>query len=369
MSITGYLSEFSVPEIFQFVEEGKKSGLLTIGTSSIPYSPEGEKYYVWFNQSQLLAASKQLENKGLLSLIQQRKWLTPENVAKVERTYLQGAYTAQQTKSINMPMGLYLKSEGLLQAEQLKLLFQAQVIQQIGEMFSLPKGWFSFKEQVAPSVAEMTGLNYPSQDAVLAGLRSLKDWSALQEKLPDPNSALLSIVKGKPQFQLSQVEWQVWEFTRGNISLKEIAKQLNLSIDKVQQIAFRFIMTDLAEESAIIDTPAAKTVPLKDEQNLPSTSHNSFSDGNLGLRILDTRNNSGISELNARSSNSLPNENSRKDPLNKNSLFQESKVVYRGAAASSPKTPSSASDLQTAERTAVSQNYLQRLASFLRNKT
>lgn len=368
MSITGYLSEFSVPEIFQFIEEGKKSGLLTIGTSSIPYSPEGEKYYVWFNQSQLLAASKDPNNRGLLSLIEQRKWLTPENIAKVEQFYLQKAQLLPKSNSNNMPMGLYLKSEGLLQAEQLKLLFHAQVIQQIGELFSLPNGWFSFKEQTSLPLAEMTGLNYPNPDAILAGLRSLKDWSALEDKLPDPNSALVSIIKSKPQFQLSQIEWQVWEFTRGNISLKEIAKQLNLSIDKVQQIAFRFIMTDLAEESTIIDTPAAKIVPSKDEQHLPSTSHNSFSDGNLGLRILDTRNNSGISELNVRSSNSLPNQNSKKDSLQKNSPFQENQVVYRGAA-SSPKTPSSPSELQTAERTAVSQTYLQRLATFLRSKT
>lgn len=366
MSITGYLSEFSVPEIFQFIEEGKKSGLLTIGTSQIPYSPEEQKYYVWFNQSQLLAAANELDNRGLLSLIEQRKWLNPENIAKVEQKYLQKAYlVAQSNSNNNMPMGLYLKSEGLLQAEQLKLLFYAQVIQQVGELFSLSNGWFSFKEQATPPTAEMTGLNYPSQDAILAGLRSLKDWSALQDKLPDPNSALVSIIKGKPQFQLSQVEWQVWEFTQGIVSLKDIAKQLKLSIEKVQQIAFRLIMTDLAEESTIIDTPAEKNFALKDEPNSPS-SYNGFSDNNLNLPILDTRSNSGISEL--RSSNSLPKQNSAKDSAQKNGFFQESKVVYRGAA-SSPKTPSSASELQTAERSAVSQNYLQRLASFLRSKT
>jgi hypothetical protein len=157
-----------------------------------------------------------------------------------------------QACNVNTPMGLCLKSQGVLTAEQLKLLFYAQVMQQVCALFTLKDGWFQFDARTPLPTAEMTGLSAPATEVTLAGLRALKNWSALAEKLPDPTSALVSSISGKPQQQLNQAEWQIWEFVNGTISLNAIAKQLQLPTEKVQQIAFRLIVSGVVEEVPLV---------------------------------------------------------------------------------------------------------------------
>jgi len=61
-----------------------------------------------------VAAADRLDEKGLVSMIAKRGW--------AERSRCLDS----QICPANTPMGLCLKSQGLLQAEQLKLLFRTQ---------------------------------------------------------------------------------------------------------------------------------------------------------------------------------------------------------------------------------------------------
>jgi len=146
----------------------------------------------------------------------------------------------------------------LLSAEQLKLLFYTQVMRQVCTIFQFPDGWFNFETKNEMPLTEMTGLSAAPTEVTLEGLRALKDWSALLSKLPDPGSAITSIILGKPQLKINPQEWQVWEFADGTAPLTLVAEQLQLSIDKVQQIVFRLIMVGLVEEiPLVIPTPNA----------------------------------------------------------------------------------------------------------------
>jgi hypothetical protein len=55
-----------------------------------------------------------------------------------------------------------------------------------------------------------------------------------------------------PSIAWTTLEWQVWEYTKGTISLQAIAQQLRLPIEKVQQVAFRLITVGLAEEVPLV---------------------------------------------------------------------------------------------------------------------
>lgn len=247
MAFTGYLTDFSLPEIFQFMEQGQKTGLLTIRT--LPAAQTQEEvpcYYIWLHQGRIVAAADRVDEKGLVSAITQRAWVS-ERVA--EKMF--------QTCPINTPIGLCLKSYGLLQAEQLTLLFRTQVLGLVSNLFQLNNGQFEFLPRASVPPIEMTGLSLPATEATLMGLRTLRDWTVLAEKLPDMTSAIISKINGKPQLRLDSTESQVWELTNGSISLRAIAKQLEISGEKVQQIAFRLIVSNLAEEVFILDTPAA----------------------------------------------------------------------------------------------------------------
>jgi hypothetical protein len=248
MAITGYLAEFSLAEMFQFLEQGCKTGLLNICTLS-GSSTEGQKnHYIWFNQGRIVAAAGSLNQQGLVSMIGQRGWLGDRAASRLA-----------QTCTLGTPMGLCLKAQGALTAEQLKLLFYSQVMRQVCALFELGDGWFQFDAKVPLPAGEMTGLSAPATEVTLAGLRALKDWSALADKLPEPTSALISIIDGKPQLRLNQVEWQIWEFTNGAVSLSAIANQLRLPVEKIQQVAFRLIVSAIAEEIPLIAEPISLT--------------------------------------------------------------------------------------------------------------
>jgi hypothetical protein len=247
MAITGYLADFSLAEIFELLENGSKTGLLTIcPLKETGAEDKANNHYVWFSQGRTVAAANTLDQQGLVRLIAQRGWLGDRAALRLAQTGKPGT-----------PLGLSLKAQNALNADQLKLLFYAQVMQQVCALFALKDGWFQFDTKAPLSSFEMTGLSAPATEVTLAGLRALKDWSALQDKLPLPTSALISAVEGKPEQKLNQVEWQVWEFTNGAMPLQAIAKQLQLSIEKIQQVAFRFIVIGLAEETPLVQEPVA----------------------------------------------------------------------------------------------------------------
>ena len=276
IDISGYLSEFSLAEVFQFLEQGTKSGMLSIQDKTEPVS----SHYIWFRQGRIVASANRLDGLGLISLLDQRKFLASSLTTKMKE------FCPPQT-----PLGLYLKSKSAIDAEQLKMAFSIQVIRSVCALFALTDAWFEFDNQVPSPFMEMTGLSSPATEVTLAGLRALKDWNALAEKLPQPTSALISMVAGQPQISINQTEWQVWEYTKGNVSLEQIAQELRLPIEKVQQIAFRLIIICLAQEIPILADKTATTNSLAEQTITSEPSVNpeknqvtsSFLEGLLGF--------------------------------------------------------------------------------------
>ncbi len=250
MAISGQLSEFSLPELFQFLEQGKKTGLLTLKSAPDLESGLQSNHYIWLRQGRIVAAANSLDNQGLIKLIVTRKWLSDRVVSKMA-----------QVRPDPIPMGLYLKSQALLNAEQLKILFYAQVMQQVCALFTLKDGKFKFDSKAILPMAEMTGLSTTGNKVTLAGLRNLRDWSALADKMPAATSGLISLINDKPKLSLNKSEWQVWEYTNGTVELEKIAEQLRLPLDKVLKIAFRLILVGIAEEVPVVVTPTTNLIP------------------------------------------------------------------------------------------------------------
>jgi hypothetical protein len=72
MPVSGYLSNFSLPEVLQFLQEGQKTGLLTV--RSLPNTTqEFSRYFIWFNQGRIIAAADRTDYRGLVNMIALRK--------------------------------------------------------------------------------------------------------------------------------------------------------------------------------------------------------------------------------------------------------------------------------------------------------
>ncbi|MTJ07321.1 MULTISPECIES: DUF4388 domain-containing protein [unclassified Anabaena] len=256
MSITGNFADFSLPELLQFLDQGKKTGILHIELSSDKNQTNAKQiYYIWLHQGRVIGASDRLDHQGLTLMIAQRGWISERVISRV--TQISSCF-------INAPLGLCLKSQGLVQPEQLKLLFNSQVLRPVCALFQIKDGQFKFEAISTLPLGEMTGLSMSATEVILIGLRALRDWRALAEKLPDPTSGLSGLSAKQPRLHLNAQEWQVWEFANGEVSLEKIASQLNLSVETVLQIAFRLIVVGLAEEHFMV---TAASIPMIEDSH------------------------------------------------------------------------------------------------------
>lgn len=238
MSLSSSFTDFSLAELFQLIEQGRKSGCLSVCTLPDIKTPESRAkyFYIWFRSGRIVAATHRLNGKGLVSKIAQRNWVEPSIIETVYRN-----------ASKTTPLGLQFKTESLLSAEQLNLLFANQ-LQQVRQLFEIQKGVFKLDCKAPLPMSEMTGLSLSATEVTLMALRALKNWQALEEALPDVRSGIRNINQNQPQVRLNAFEWQIWEFASGDISIKDIATQLNQPTIKIQQAAFRLMLVGLMEE-------------------------------------------------------------------------------------------------------------------------
>ena len=242
MSLSGSFENFSLPEVFKLIEQGQKSGCLTVSTladSHVPQS-QSQEYYIWFIHGRMVAVANRLDGRCLISKILEKRWLSQGTLSKI-----------CSHASSEIPLGLYLKIEGFLSPEQLNLLFASQLYQ-VQNLFEIQQGVFKLDVHASVPTSEMTGISSGAIEVAMSALRELKNWQNLAYALPNPRSAIKSIVDKQPQVRLNTLDRQIWDFAQGMWSLEEIAKQLHQPTTKIQHAAFRLILAGLVEEVTLV---------------------------------------------------------------------------------------------------------------------
>jgi Domain of unknown function (DUF4388) len=254
MSLAGYLSEYSLAEIFHFVQEGNKTGLLSIEPESAVGRSFSRGYELAFQNGRIVSVTDVAagsKHQSLLEMMEKRRWLSVEQVVGMKT----------RIASLDRPLGTYLKSIDVITTEQLTLVFNSQVIATICKLFEIHNGQFKFDPQAPLSYGEMTGLSQTANEVALLGLRMLKDWSGLTAKLPTPEFGLQRL-STSPGLRLDTQEANVWNLALGEISISKIAEKLGLEISKVQQIGFRLSAIGLVHEVSI--DPPQPLIGLKE---------------------------------------------------------------------------------------------------------
>ena len=254
MLVNGYLSQYSLAEIFNFIQAAKKNGVLSIEPrdgltdSSMSESMlEIPCYYVSFQGGRVMSIfyGLEYENQDLLATIAERQWIPLDQLQELKK----------KLNGIIIPWGLQLKVWEVISVDRLKLLFDIQVLSQLAKIFQISEGKFRFDPHAELNYPEMTGLSLSARNAVLLGLRELKDWNGLTNKLPAPESKLQRFSAQLQDLLLENDEELVWQLALGRMSILEIAAQLNLEIDRVRQIGFRLCSIGLIDEVAVPSSP------------------------------------------------------------------------------------------------------------------
>ncbi|HEY9742396.1 MAG TPA: DUF4388 domain-containing protein [Coleofasciculaceae cyanobacterium] len=161
MSTKASLKDVSLPEIFQLIEKGHKTGLLRLCALSEFRAKPALVYYIWVYKGRIVAAANQLNQQGLVSLIAKHHGVRDRIVANLA-----------QSCPLDQPLGLCLKNRFVLETQQLEHLFQIQVLQQMCALFDIENGQFEFHQNVPIPTREMTGFSVPP--AVLNQYCSIK---------------------------------------------------------------------------------------------------------------------------------------------------------------------------------------------------
>ncbi|MEM8808744.1 MAG: DUF4388 domain-containing protein [Cyanobacteria bacterium P01_G01_bin.38] len=270
MTLQGYTSDVSLPALFKAFQESQKTGQLCLKPAS-KYRPKGnqdaQQYSFWFHRGNLIAATHRSDGRGLMKLIQQR---VPLKAATLPRLL--------QRCPDQQPLGKFLKDNGVLTTRQLRSLFTHQILRYLCVLFQAPDVHFAFHPQAALPYSEMTNIKIPATEMMLPGLRALKNWNALQPKLPSPDSSLRKRRVNAPKIKLNTIEKEVLKIAEGGHSLAQIAKLTRQPTEDVLKIAFRLIFVGITEEAPYIrftmtcerDTPSQ---PQNQSRLLEKLSH------------------------------------------------------------------------------------------------
>lgn len=252
MGMSGSLETFSLPELFRLIDMSAKTGRLTVQPLVDENTPRAIAQgtakpiplcYIWFEKGRLVAISDDANRQQLINLIENRGWLSRRVIEKLA-----------DLCPAEYPFGLYLKTMGVLKAEQLQLLFQMN-LHQVYKLFEVTSGWFIFEVLSSrPTInnlllpwLEMTGNSMRAREVVLFALRLVRNWHIFFDKLPELNSALRPMVR-QISFRLDTQELEIWQLADEITSLDEIAFKLKRPLDSIQKAAFRLIATGLVEE-------------------------------------------------------------------------------------------------------------------------
>jgi hypothetical protein len=183
MCTSGDLTDFSLKEIFQFIEKGHKTGLLTIHVLPKSQAMLPPVYYIWIYRGRLVAAANRLDQQCLISLIKESHWVRKRVVTRVN-----------QFCPLDKPLGLCLRNQGVLNAEQLKQLFHIQVLQPVLALCQVENGEFKFEQNVPMPPREMTGLSVPT-GVIVSLLDAMNYVQQIVDPLPSPSDVLHCIAK------------------------------------------------------------------------------------------------------------------------------------------------------------------------------
>lgn len=357
MGMAGYLANFSIPEIFQVIGQGSKTGVLSIGTSAVAFMTSEDTNYFWFKKGEVVAAASSLNERGLLSLIEEKGWINSTMQSKLIEAGNQA------------PLGLNLKSANLLEVEQLSLLYQIQVVQSLSALLQLKKGWFSFKDSEYLPNSEMTGVTKSAGEVILTSLRNVDDLSPFADKLPETNSSLVRLLpeSASNSFSLKRTEQRILSFSDGSVSLKNMAGELGLSEQKIVEIAFRLIMSGLVEESVVVR--AKPQTKLQSSVSQVDNNHNykgSSTKGDSTVSVAVTATDftdKPVQKTNNHKSNGFAEE--FQIPIEqKNREIKDNPMVVKGKTSGGKLVSDPFDDSEPPQK--LSRNFLQNLVSFLK---
>jgi len=211
MDLQGKIEKFNVPEIFQLIASGRRTGTLGIaqndratmfyfseGKITHAYSPNGENHL-----------GRKLILKGLID----------------DKT-LDDSLAEQKNNFGQKRLGKILIEAGKIDENQLETALTEQISDIVYKVMDWDNGVFKFYDSKFPTEEERP-LSLSTESLILDGARRADELNNLKQQLPDfgtPLKLKQSDVQRDIEIKLSSIEWNILAQCDGNRTIDSIVK-------------------------------------------------------------------------------------------------------------------------------------------------
>lgn len=221
--LQGNIEKFTLPEIFQLIAAGRKSGTLGIQRDDsivMVYFDSGDVTY-GYGPRQTFHLGQQLRQKGIISAEQ-----------------LDEAVAIQARSDNGKRLGSILVDKRFIDRADLESVVRQQVEELLYSLLAWQSGSFKFYENQFPTDEEIT-VRLSTENVILEGLRRLDEQQLIDETLPDL-SAIYTITAAQSgrsrSVTLSADEWNLMALVNNQRSLEQITAQSSLPRERTLRL-------------------------------------------------------------------------------------------------------------------------------------
>jgi hypothetical protein len=211
LDLQGNIERFTLPEVFQLIASGRKSGTLAV-------QKEDSIVMVYFRDGNIIYGYGPRETFHLGQLLKER------GVIKAEQ--LEEAVSIQAKTENARRLGEILVSRRFIDRADLEGVVKDQVEQLLFSLLNWQTGSFKFYENQFPTDEEIT-VNLSVENVILEGLRHIDEMNMVTETLPDLGAVytISASQAGRTRaITLQSDEWNLMALVDGHRTIDDICK-------------------------------------------------------------------------------------------------------------------------------------------------
>ena len=226
LDLQGNIERFTLPEIFQLVSSGRKTGTLGI-------QRDDDIVMVYFKGGHVIYGYGPRKTYHIGRMLVEKGRIAPEQLD--EAIAEQG-----KTESSGKRLGQILIEKRLIDRADLEEVVRKQVEELIYSLMSWEKGSFKFYENQFPTEEEIT-INISTENVVLEGMRRIDEMARIKDYLPD-FSVVFTLADSEPnqtrEITLEPDEWNILGLIDGRRDVNEILEAASTdSIETLKKLA------------------------------------------------------------------------------------------------------------------------------------
>jgi len=223
--LQGNVGQFTLPEIFQLVASGRKTGTLGI-------QKDDDIVMIYFEKGQIIYGYGPRKTYHLGQLLKER--------GKINSKQLNEAVSTQVKTASSKRLGQILMEKKFIDRADLEKVVREQVEELIYSLLSWDSGTFKFYENQYPTQEEIT-VNISVENAILEGYRRIDELNRARGALPDLEQVLTiapAPSERKTDISFQSEEWNLLALVNGRRTINEIVDISNLpKTETLQKLA------------------------------------------------------------------------------------------------------------------------------------